>query len=91
MKAKDKKLIAAINEKIEVLVKREAELEAMFDAISADEVDLLKAKVAEFGDEYENIDHEIMKLRDEIRVIRQRDLIDRGYYHSMNLAAMNID
>lgn len=92
MKAKSKKAIAEIQSKIGALKAREDELQAMFDAeFEKDDIESYKALVNEFGEEYESIDSKIYKLRDEIRFIRDQDLIDRGYFHELNLARANID
>ena len=91
MKAVDKKLIAELELKIDALIKRELELDVFFDKFWEEDKDNYKQVVEKYSDEYENIDVEIYKLRDQIRKIRDNHLIESGYFHELNLARANID
>lgn len=91
MKAVDKKLIAELELKIDALIKRELELDKFFDKIWEEDKDNYKQVVEKYSDEYENIDVEIHKLRNQIRKIRDNHLIKSGYIHELNLARANID
>lgn len=92
MKAIDKKRIVKLNEEIEALKAREVEMEKHWDDLwEIGERDAYRKAVDELSAEYEGIDAEIGKRRDEIRRIRDNDLIARGYGHSLALARANID
>ncbi len=92
MKAKDKKAIEALKSEIKVLKDREVELEKSWDALwDAGKKDEWKLAVDAGNEEYEAIDGKIENIYREIRAIRDKDIIDRGYFHELNLARANID
>lgn len=92
MKAKDKKAIEALKAEIKALNDREVELENGWDALwDAGKKEEWKIAVEAGREEYEAIDGKIENLRREIRAIRDKDMIDWGYFHEMNLVRANID